>query len=97
MLFAMNNKPNINEIVNFIRKHEPDRQDLIIGLTNSVEGKWKDKAYYQFVGSINANQEGAEWQIEDSIVLEHETLGTIIIDFLKDKSIGGIEFLNNLD
>ncbi len=93
----MNNKPNINEIISFIKKHKPERQDLIIGLTNSVKGKWKNKAYYQFVDSSNANQDGAEWQFEENIILEHETLGTIIIDLLKDKRIGGIEFYNNLD
>lgn len=97
MQHAMSNKPNINEIVNFFRKHKPDRQDLILALKNSVEGKWTNKAYYQFVDSTNANQEGAEWQFEENIVLEHETLGTIIIDFLKDKRIGGIEFYSNLN
>jgi hypothetical protein len=39
------------------------------------------------------NKKGAEWQFDENIVLEHDKLGTIVIDFLKDKRIGGIEFV----
>jgi hypothetical protein len=87
---------NIKEIIQLVRQQEPNRQDIISALANVVGGHWEDKAYYRFVDSKNANQEGAEWQFDENIVLEHETLGTIVIDYLKDRRIGGIEFLKNL-
>ena len=83
---------NINEIIELVKLQEPNRQDIIIALTNSFGGQWKGKAYYSFVDSSNANQKNAEWQFDENIVLEHETLGTIVIDYLKDKRIGGIDF-----
>jgi hypothetical protein len=88
---------NIKEIIELVRQQEPNRQDIIIALTNSFSGHWESKAYYKFVVSKNANEKGAEWQFEENIVIESETLGTLVIDYLKDKRIGGIEFLKNLD
>ena len=88
---------NIKEIIELVEKQEPDRQDIIVALTNTVGGHWESKAYYKFVNSKNANKKGAEWQFDENIVLEHDKLGTIILDYLKDKRIGGIEFLEYLD
>ena len=97
MRHTMTDLINIKEIIELVRHQEPNRQDIIIGLTNSFGGHWESKAYYKFINSKNANEKGAEWQFDENIVLESETLGTIVIDFLKDKRIGGIEFLKNLD
>jgi hypothetical protein len=85
---------SISEIIELIEQQEPTRQDIILGLLNCVGGQWRGRAYYQFVDSTNANQFGAEWQFEDSLVVEHPKKGTIIIDKLKDNRIGGIEFYN---
>ena len=91
------NPVNIQEIIDLVKKQEPEREDLIIALNNSKGGHWENKAYYRFVDSKNANQIGSEWQFYDNIVLEHDLLGTIIIDYLKDNRIGGIEFMIYLD
>ena len=93
----MRNPVNIQEIIDLVKKQEPEREDLIIALNNSKGGHWENKAYYRFVDSKNANQIGSEWQFYDNIVLEHDSLGTIIIDYLKDNRIGGIEFMIYLD
>jgi hypothetical protein len=82
----------INEIIELVRQQEPLRKDVIKALTECKGGQWRGKAYFQFVDSTNANQIGAEWQIEENIVIEHPEKGTIIIDFLKDNKIGGLEF-----
>jgi hypothetical protein len=87
----------IAEIIELVKEQEPEREDVIFALTNAIGGHWESKAYYQFVNSKNANKKGAEWQFDDNIVLEHETLGTIVLDYLKDKRIGGIEFFKFLD
>ena len=36
-------------------------------------------------------------QFDENIILESETFGTLVIDYLKDKRIGGIDFFQNLD
>ena len=88
----------MKEIIELVKLQKlPNQQDLVIALTNCNDGQWKNKAYYQFVSSINANQVGSEWQFEISIRLEHQKKGTIIIDILKCGRIGGIEFLALLD
>lgn len=85
---------NIPAIIELVRGQYPDREDVIIGLQNSIAGHWRNKAYFQFVDSTNANQPGAEWQHNDCIVLNKVD---IVIDLLKDGRIGGIEFLYLLD
>jgi len=89
----MNDHFNLNELIELVKQQEPNRKDLIQALENCVGGKWTDKAYFQFVDSTNANQIGAEWQFEENIIIEHPTRGTLVIDFLKNRRIGGIEFL----
>jgi len=87
----------IDELIELVKQQDPNRQDLVIALTNCIGEKWKDKAYFQYVDSKNANQIGAEWQIEENIIIEHPTKGIVIINLLKDKRIGGIEFYEFLD
>ena len=53
-------------------------------------------AYYYFMDPKNANKPGAEWQISENIILKHDTLGEIVLDVLKNKKIGGIEFIMEL-
>lgn len=89
-----NQNLNIQAIIDLVRDEHPDRQDVIIGLQNSVGGHWKSKAYYQFVDSKNANQVGSNWQHDDCIVVVKIDA---VIDLLKDGRIGGIEFISLLD
>ena len=89
---TMNEYININEIVELVKQQEPLRKDVINALTECKSGQWRGNAYFQFVDSKNANQDGAEWQFNENIVIEHQKKGTIIIDFLKNKKIGGLEF-----
>ncbi|MFY7733363.1 MAG: hypothetical protein ACOVSR_07740 [Bacteroidia bacterium] len=92
----MTDQINIKEIIELVQQQEPNRQDIIIALSNSFGGHWESKAYYRFVDSKNANEKGAEWQFDENVVIESETLGTLVIDYLKDKRIGGIELLKNI-
>ena len=84
------------EIIKILKNEEKKNENLINSLQNFSGGKWKNKAYYQFVNSINPNQVGSEWQFQDNIIIEHKEIGTIVIDLLKRNKIGGIEFINQL-
>jgi uncharacterized protein YuzE len=93
----MNNLLNIEMIIKLVEQQEPDRQDLIIALRNCKNGKWTSNGYYQFVDSNNANQIGYKWQFDENVVLEQENKGDIVLDILKDGSIGGIEFIDQIE
>ena len=92
----MRNSIDINAIIGLVERQEPDRMDVILALKNAKNGWWESGYYYQFVDAKNANKKGAEWQFQENIVLEDPKLGTLVIDYLKDKRIGGIEFMDFL-
>lgn len=87
----------IKDLIKILEKEETKNENLIILMQNCNGGKWKNKAYYQFVNSENPNQVGSEWQFLDNVVIEHKVIGTIIIDLLKDNRIGGFEFYNLIE
>lgn len=87
---------HIEQIIELIKEQEPDRLDLIAELEKSERKKWIRQPYIYFVSGERPNQPGSEWQFDESIVLEHETEGTIVLDILKDGRIGGIEFLSQI-
>jgi hypothetical protein len=87
----------INDLIKILEKEEPENETLIKSLRNCSGGKWKNKAYYQYINSENPNKIGSEWQFLDNIIFEHENYGTIIVDLLKDNKIGGLEFYKLLN
>ncbi len=87
---------HIEWIIDLIKEQEHDRTDLIEQLKKSNRKKWIRQAYIHFVSGARPNQPGSEWQFDESIALEHESEGTIVIDILKDGRIGGIEFVNQI-
>ncbi len=84
-------------LIDLLENQNPIQTNLITQLKEMKAKRWLKKPYIRFVNDKNANQKGAEWQIKESLELEHSTEGTIIIDVLKDGRIGGIELLNELD
>ena len=93
-VLSENKTPNLFAIVDLVKAQHPNRLDLIAGLQNAGIGEWTSKGYYRFVSSANANELGAEWQIDESIVIEQNSNGDIVIDLLKDGRIGGLEFID---
>jgi hypothetical protein len=60
-------------------------------------GRWESPAYAGYVSCPNPNQAGSEWQFEANVVLNHQTLGMLVIDVLKNSRLGGIEFVDRID
>ena len=84
------------EIIKILEKEDPKNENLIQLLENCSGGNWESIAYFRFVNPKNANQPNSEWQFQENIIIEHNEIGTIIIDLLKNNKIGGIELLNQL-
>jgi hypothetical protein len=53
---------SIAEIIKLLEIQKPNSPDIIMALKKCKMGWWKDRAYYQFVDSKNANQSDAEWK-----------------------------------
>lgn len=49
-----------------------------------------------FVDPYRANQPGSSWQFETNIILDDPQYGDLVLDILKDKRVGGVEFLGVL-
>jgi hypothetical protein len=89
----MNRDINIQEIIDFIKYNSPKESNLISNLETIESGEWESKAYYKFVDSANANQQGSKWQFKENIILEHPKFKTIVLDILENDRLGGIEFI----
>jgi uncharacterized protein YuzE len=87
---------DIRWLIELLHEQEPNRLDLIEQLEESDMKKWIRQPYIYFVSAERPNQPGSPWQFKESIVLEHKTEGTIVLDILKDGKIGGIEFVNQI-
>jgi hypothetical protein len=92
----MRNNFYLKTIIELVKQQEPNRSDIVEMLENCPIKKWKKRAHIHFVSGLNANQPNAEWQFKESIRLDDEKHGTIIVDILKDNRIGSIEFLSLL-
>ena len=86
----------IEEIIDLVRQQEPQRQDIVKSLKRCSGGKWTSNGYYKFSTPKNGNK-GPEWEFRENIVLEHEFLGLIVLDLLKNGRIAGIEFINLIE
>ena len=86
----------IEEIIDLVRQQEPQRQDIVKSLKRCSRGKWTSSGYYKFSAPKNGNK-GPEWKFRENIVLEHEFLGLIVLDLLKNGRIAGIEFINLIE
>lgn len=83
---------DIQIIIDLIEEQEPERLGLIEQLQKSERQRWVRQPYV----SLNSSFDGSNLKIEESIALEHETEGTIVLDIFQDGRIKGIEFVNQI-
>tara|TARA_R110000850_G_scaffold108909_2_gene221439 strand:- start:1129 stop:1413 length:285 start_codon:yes stop_codon:yes gene_type:complete len=85
---------HIETIIELLKQQEPERTATINHLENQAPCKWLKRAYIPINSSERVNQPLSECQIEESIVLEHEEEGDIVLDILKDGRVAGIEMIS---
>jgi hypothetical protein len=83
-------------LVDWLRASRPDLAWLADALARCTRATEGGRAYVYFVDPADANRPGAEWQIADNVTLHHPQEGTLVLDILTDRRIGGIEFLSRL-
>jgi hypothetical protein len=96
VLHTKHQPARIEEIIDLVRQQEPERQDVVKALKKCSGGKWTSSGYYQFTAPKKGNK-GAEWRFYENIILEHEFLGFIVLDVLRNGRIGGIEFIDMIN
>ncbi|HEY0020967.1 MAG TPA: hypothetical protein VGC13_31990 [Longimicrobium sp.] len=83
-------------LAEWVRTSRPDLPWLPDALACCTRAAEDGRAYLCFVDPADANQPGAEWQIAENVMLEHPREGTLVLDVLEGRRIGGIEFLRRL-
>jgi hypothetical protein len=78
------------------REQHPDLPWLGEALSGCTRAAWESGAYMHFVDPADANHPGSAWQFEENLVLEHPREGTIVLDILRGRRVGGAEFLRRL-
>ncbi|HEX2079250.1 MAG TPA: hypothetical protein VHG08_16105 [Longimicrobium sp.] len=83
-------------LAEWVRANRPDLPWLADALARCTRAAQGGHAYVYFVDPADANQPGAEWQLEENVMLDHPKEGTLALDVLTGRRIGGIEFLSRL-
>lgn len=84
-------------LINAVIEQAPEYRWLPQALRECGSGQWESGAYIGYVSRRNPNQPGAEWQFDSNVVLNHETLGMVVLDILKGNRLGGIEFVDRIE
>lgn len=84
-------------LVELALEQVPEERWLPEALSNCRRAYRESGVYTYFVDPANPNQPGSEWQIDTSIVVEHPTEGTLVLDVLKGPRVGGFETLARIE
>lgn len=83
-------------LVELAREQSPDEPWLADALARCTRAAEESRAYLYFVDPADANQPGAGWQFVENLTLEHPREGTLVLDILTGRRVGGVEFLKRL-
>lgn len=83
-------------LVDWVRVHRPDLPWLPDALARCTRAAWSGRAYLHFVDPSRPNEPGSPWQFAESLTLEHSGEGTLVLDVLTGRRVGGMEFLRRL-
>jgi len=95
MLHKKPKPARIEEIIELVKQQVPERADVVKSLKKCSEGEWTSSGYFQF--SLSKKGNSADWKFNENLLLEHEFLGFIVLDILKNGRIAGIEFINLIE
>ena len=81
-------------IANAVRENYPEEKELLNDILKCTSCIVQSDSYTYFVDSTNANRPGSKWQFLRSFKINNTPCGNVILDVLKGKKLGGIQFLN---
>ena len=80
-------------LVELAKEQLPEETWLPAALSVCTTASQESAAMIHFVNPANPNEPGSEWQFDTNLILEHPTEGDLVLDVLKGRRIGGVEFL----
>lgn len=87
---------NPDWLVEAAQEQIPEEKVIIHNLKKCIMCFKESKAYHYFILPKNPNEPNSDWQFDENILLRDTKHGDIVLDILKGKVIGGIEFLKYL-
>ena len=87
---------NTDWLIKIAEEQIPEEKEIINSLKKIKKGSWESRAYVHFVDPSNPNQPNSKWQFEINICLTDKKNGEVVLDILKGKIVGGVEFLKYL-
>lgn len=89
-------KYDLNWLIEVAKEQIPEEKEIIKNLELCTSCYKSSRAYYYFVFTENPNEPNSEWQFDENIILHDKKNGEIVLNIIKDKRVGGIEFLKFL-
>lgn len=83
-------------MVDLAREQSADEPWLTDALARCTRAMEDGRAYLYFVDPIAPNEPGSDWQFDKNLTLEHPREGTLVLDILTGRRVGGIEFISRL-
>jgi hypothetical protein len=83
-------------LVEWVRANRPDLPWLADALAKCTHAASDGRAYLYFVDPSDAGEPGSAWVLDETLRLDSTPRGTLMLDILQDRRVGGIEFLARL-
>ncbi|MEO8591177.1 MAG: hypothetical protein ABI432_17495 [Flavobacteriales bacterium] len=80
-------------LVRLARAQWSDRPELAAAFANCTREWPRNGLYTYFQSPVDREK---KWDFGGSLFLEHPVLGTLVVDVMKDNSIGGMEYLDRV-
>lgn len=79
----------INNLIEYAETQYPDRMWIVESLKQSSIFKKESEAYYYCIPKDN-------WDFKHNIVLDDTVYGDVVLDIMKDNTIGGVELVSRI-
>lgn len=86
-----------DHLIRLVYAQYPHRTDVLRALQLCSGGYWEGKEYIYFISSHNTEHRDNEMRIVESLVLEDQQEGRIVVDVVADGRIAGIAFSSRVE
>jgi hypothetical protein len=83
-------------LIDLVKRQLPKEKWLPDALAKCIRCMRESEAYIFFVNGKKANEPGSQWCFDHNLELNCPNEGWLILDILKDKQIGGLEFVDKI-
>jgi hypothetical protein len=78
-----------DHLIRLVHAQYPQRTDVLRALQLCSSGQWENKHHFDFIGS----RQSASVRVVESLVLEDQVEGRIVVDVTVDGRIAGLRFV----